>query len=326
MSTLWLAPILAFAITAALLVVLLAVARSRMPLDHPNPRSLHARPVPRIGGIAVVAAAICAALVLRRMEFWLAIGAALALVSFVDDLRGLPVLTRLTAHGAAAAAFLFIGFDDLSWVLAAGLFLGIVWMINLYNFMDGSDGLAGGMALFGFGGYALAAWSGGAVEFASLFASIAAASGGFLLFNFPPARVFLGDAGSIPLGFLAAAGGIIGWRRELWPLWFPLLVFSPFAVDATVTLARRMARGEKFWEPHFDHYYQRLVRMGWGHRRTALAEYACMLACVAAAITALPRGAEIQGMILGGTAVLYALAVWRVERAWRARQGGFPDA
>jgi hypothetical protein len=97
----------------------------------------------------------------------------------------------------------------------------------------------------------------------------------FLLLNFSPARVFMGDAGSVPLGFLAGGIGIAGWRTVSWPAWFPLLVFSPFVVDASVTLARRMfMRRERFWHPHREHYYQRLVRMGWSHRRLALTEYA----------------------------------------------------
>ena len=97
----------------------------------------------------------------------------------------------------------------------------------------------------------------------------------------------MGDAGSIPLGFLAAAIGILGNLVNAWPWWFPLLVFSPFIVDATVTLLKRTVSGKKIWVAHREHYYQRLVLLGWSHKKLAIAEYALMLACAASALYAL---------------------------------------
>ena len=164
--------------------------------------------------------------------------------------------------------------------------LAVTWLTNLYNFMDGSDGLAAGMALFGFGAFALAAFAAGDMALAVFSASLAGAAAAFLLFNFAPARIFLGDVGSVPLGFLAGALGLAGWRDDAWPLWFPALVFAPFIFDASVTLLRRLVRGEPVWRAHREHYYQRLVRLGTGHRATALAAYALMLACAAAALYA----------------------------------------
>src|SRR5262245_1457719 len=168
--------------------------------------------------------------------------------------------------------------------------------------MDRSDGLAGGMAVFGFSFYAVAAWLAGSTEFALVNLSIAAAAGAFLVFNFHPARIFLGDAGSVPLGFLAAALGLIGWLQRDWTGWFPILVFSPFIMDASVTLARRLLRREKVWQAHRDHYYQRLVRLGWGHGRTALAEYAVMFASGVAALAALALPAGPQAALLAAVA------------------------
>ena len=133
----------------------------------------------------------------------------------------------------AAIVFVLTATTGLHPAWQAVLALATMWVTNLYNFMDGSDGLAGGMALFGFGAYALSAWLAGDAVFVVVAASIAAASAAFLVFNFPPAKVFMGDAGSIPLGFLAAALGILGWRAGHWPLWFPVLVFSPFIIDAS---------------------------------------------------------------------------------------------
>ena len=198
--------------------------------------------------------------------------------------------------------------------------LAIVWAANLYNFMDGADGLAGGMALFGFGSYAIAAFLSGADLYGVLCASIAAASAGFLVFNFPPARIFMGDAGSVPLGFLAGALGVLGWSRGYWPLWFPLLVFAPFVCDATLTLLRRILRRERVWQAHKEHYYQRLVRMGFGHRGTAWIEYAAMAGCAGVALAARREPVAVQTAALAGAAaVLIAVALW-VDARW-ARHG-----
>jgi UDP-GlcNAc:undecaprenyl-phosphate GlcNAc-1-phosphate transferase len=130
----------------------------------------------------------------------------------------------------------------------------------------------------------------------------------------------MGDAGSVPLGFLAAALSLTGWRDGDWPLWFPVAAFAPFIADATLTLIRRLASGERVWEAHNKHYYQRLVRMGWTHRKTALAEYAFMGACGGAALWALRQPLYLQVCTLLALAVLHAaLALW-IDSAWRRRE------
>src|SRR5262249_47507440 len=139
--------------------------------------------------------------------------------------------------------------------------------------------------------------------------SFAAAAAAFLVFNFHPARIFMGDAGSVPLGFLAAALGTTGWLQGHWAWWFPPLVFSPFIVDASVPLARRLARGDRVWRAHRDHYYQRLVQLGWGHRRTALAEYMLMLACGGAGLAALAAPAAAQAALLAAVGAAYAVLI-----------------
>lgn len=242
----------------------------------------------------------------------------LFLMSFVDDVRGLPVLVRLTAHLAASGAFAAVAVLPSHGLIAACLVtLGLAWVVNLYNFMDGSDGLAGGMALFGFGFYGIAAWLAGDTGFALINFCIASASAGFLVFNFHPARIFMGDVGAVPLGYLAGTAGAFGWLQQVWPWWFPLLVFSPFIVDASVTLARRILRGARIWEAHREHCYQKLVRMGWGHRRTALVEYVLMVLCGLAGITGLGISHTTQVALLIGAALLYATVIGLVEHAWR---------
>ena len=204
-----------------------------------------------------------------------------------------------------------------SWLVWLTAILVIVWMTNLFNFMDGSDGLAGGMALFGFLFLALrAAWVGDAA-FASLNAVVAAGALGFLGFNFHPARVFMGDAGSIPLGFLAGLVGFAGWVSGVWPIWFPLLVFSPFIVDATVTLSRRLVRGEKVWQAHREHYYQRLILLGRGHRKTALLEYALMIAAGLSALWGAAQSAVTQAILLGAWVLTYLALARAIDRRWR---------
>jgi UDP-N-acetylmuramyl pentapeptide phosphotransferase/UDP-N-acetylglucosamine-1-phosphate transferase len=321
-----LAPVAAFLVALLVARLLLTPAGRRLALDRPNERSLHAHPVPRTGGIAI-AAGVAAACALIQPGVGATLGAALALaaVSFIDDVAGLPTLARLAAHVAAAVAVLVyqIGYSEP--VLFAGIVLAIAWYTNLYNFMDGSDGLAGGMALFGFGAYAIAALLSGADGYAALCASLAAAAAGFLVFNFPPARIFMGDVGSIPLGFLAGALGVVGWRDDVWPLWFPLLVFGPFIGDATMTLLKRAARRERVWHAHREHYYQRLVRMGFGHRITALIAYAAMLLCSAAALFGREQPAPVQVAVFAATSTALAVAAGWVDLRWRryvAGQGG----
>ena len=314
----------AFAVSLASLWILLSPPVRRLLLDRPNPRSLHERPVPRSGGIAIFAGvAAGAAFVPHGLAATLAAAGALAAVSLVDDVLPLPTLVRLAAHLGAAAAVLLLNTGVTDPVALVLLLLAIAWSTNLYNFMDGSDGLAGGMALIGFGAYALAAHQSGHAALAGLSAGIAVASAAFLLVNFPPARIFMGDVGSVPLGFLAGALGVVGWREGAWPLWFPMLVFAPFACDATLTLLKRLLRRERVWQAHREHYYQRLVRMGFGHRGTALIEYAAMAGCAATGLLVRAASPELQlGAVGAATIVLIAIALWIAARWARWRRSG----
>lgn len=288
-------------------------------MDEPNHRSLHKAATPRIGGLGILAGSLaCLGFLTPLLWLAVALGCALAALSFLDDRRGVPILIRLCAHFTAAAIWVGIvgGWPPVMAILAVLL---LVWMTNLYNFMDGADGLAGGMAVTGFSAYAAVAWLGGEAGLASLCAAVAAASLGFLRFNFPPAKLFMGDVGSIPLGFLAGALGLLGWRLGLWPAWFPLLVFSPFVVDATLTLLRRMFTGKRFWQAHSEHYYQRLLRMGCSQRRTAQAAYALMILSAASAFWLTHADVVLQAAILAGWGLAYGAFAWHIDAAWRGR-------
>jgi len=316
----YLALLLSFLTVFVLLGAMLKKGWAGFAIDHPNSRSLHGVPVPRTGGLALMAGVLAGAL-LSHSRFWpvLTMAGVLLVVSLWDDVHGLSVAWRFLAHFAAAGLFVALyclhGFGFVGAVITV---LVVVWMTNLYNFMDGSDGLAGGMALFGFGSYGAAAWLQGDVVFAGQCWSIAAASLAFLFFNFHPARIFMGDAGSIPLGFLAATFGLMGWRAESWPLWFPALVFSPFILDASVTLCKRALRGEKVWQAHREHYYQRVVQMGWGHRRTALVEYALMALAGGSAVWGIGWDTPIQLAVGVGWGLVYLLAMGWVDAKWVA--------
>ncbi len=304
-------------------------------LDHPNDRSLHSRPTPRTGGLAVLGAGL-AGMVLSSLTTpdsrssldVLLLGLIpLVVISFLDDRHGIPFQWRFPVHVWVATSLVVAGYtlDSLAlpgrvwplsdWVAVLFTLLFTIWMINLYNFMDGMDGFAGGMAVIGF---STLAWLGRADDaFMSTCLIVAAASAGFLVHNFPPAKIFLGDTGSTALGFLAAACSLWGSKSGLFPFWVAILVFSPFIVDATVTLLRRLLRGEKIWEAHRTHYYQRLVLLGWGHRRTVLAEYALMLACAGSAVFAVHLSPVSQvGLVIGWILVygLLMLGVGQLER------------
>lgn len=307
---------LGFAVSFACLRVLLS-RFGTLALDSPNARSLHERPVPRTGGIGVlVGAAVSLAFGAAGLWLPMALALVLAVVSFFDDIRGLPTAVRLAVHIGAAAFLVWHVLTPMLAIEMLVLILAVAWITNLYNFMDGSDGLAGGMATIGFGAYGLAAWWGGDGALAALCVSLSAAAFAFLLHNHHPARIFLGDVGSIPLGFLAAALGIVGWRNDLWPLWFPVLVFGPFIADATITLVRRVLRRERVWQAHRDHYYQRMVRMGLGHRGTAWTGYAVMLLCAGAALLGRAQAPAMQATVfLATSALLGAMAIW-VDVRW----------
>jgi UDP-N-acetylmuramyl pentapeptide phosphotransferase/UDP-N-acetylglucosamine-1-phosphate transferase len=285
-------------------------------LDHPNERTLHSMPTPRTGGVAIItgvvislAAVGCAlAIALPSDEFlpkglasgslWI-VGSTLLvfIVSFVDDWIDLPASLRFIVQ--AVAALIIIGgvgltltsipipggmVIQLGWVAGPVSALLLIWMANLYNFMDGMDGFSGGMTAIGFGFLAYFGWKAGSPVMLMIAAFVAMSALGFLVHNFPPARIFMGDAGSITIGFLSGTLMLLGVRDRMFDFWVPIILFSPFILDATVTLIRRALRFEKIWEAHRQHYYQRLVLAGWGHRRTVLAEYGLMFWCGAVAI------------------------------------------
>jgi len=258
-------------------------ALHRQVLDIPNRRSSHSAPTPRGGGVSIVVVFLLTVLLFVQRGTisgslgWALIGGglAVAVAGLLDDHFRAPAWLRLLIHFAAAGWALWqlggvgplhLGWISWDWGWAGQLvaLVGLVWIINLYNFMDGIDGLAGLEALCASGlGGLLLAWS-GLGGLADVALALAGASAGFLVWNWPPAKIFMGDVGSGFLGFVFAVLAISSAKERPWLLWPWLILLSVFIVDSTVTLMRRLITGARWYEAHCSHAYQHASRR-WGH-------------------------------------------------------------
>ncbi len=288
----------------------------RLAVDQPNERSLHDQVVPRCGGWGILGTLLVIEAATAPSQWRLLIALLLlVLVSFLDDRQGMPIALRFGTQILALVLVLW-GQQGATpwWILTIAAFAWI-WSTNLFNFMDGADMMAGAMTAIGFGAYAAA--SGIDNPPLTTLSIVAAGSAlGFLWFNRPPARLFLGDVGSIPLGFLAGAVGFWGWNGGLWPFWFPFLIFSAFVADATVTLLRRLARRERVWQAHREHFYQRLIQSGYSHARTTAIWACAMLISALLGLILLQVPALWQGLgIALWCLVLVVGGLW-IERRW----------
>ena len=334
----WITALVAFvAVLAASLGgtrAVLGVLRRRAILDLPNERSSHQTPTPRGGGLAVVAVIVVAWTLVGlsasapAMEVVIVCGCAvgLAVISWIDDLRGLRVRWRLIGQILAVAV-------ALAWMPVRGPYFGgllpgaldpvaaavlWIWFINLFNFMDGIDGIAGVEAACIGAGIALTAIAASLGEPVMLYGLTAAAAAlGFLWWNWQPARIFFGDVGSVPLGFL------FGWlllglaADGLWAVALILPLY--FLADATITLARRALRGEKIWRAHREHFYQVAVRGGLGHAAVVGAMLLANLFLIALAELAVW---DRPWHALAGACVVVATLLFYLGRRRKANQDG----
>jgi Fuc2NAc and GlcNAc transferase len=249
-------------------------------LDIPNSRSSHATPIARGGGLAIVLVYLAALLLLWLFGMLEAAaiaafgggGVLVAVVGYMDDRKALPASVRFAVHvlGAGWVVAYLGGFAD-AWLRSFGLHgvavgsvlavFSIAWMTNLFNFMDGIDGIAASEAIFVACAGAFLGWRHGAeVGVIMAMLALAGASAGFLVWNWPPARIFMGDVGSGFLGFTLAALGIAASAQGALPIEVCVILGGVFVVDATVTLLRRVLRGDRWYEAHRAHAYQRLAR------------------------------------------------------------------
>lgn len=312
-------PLSALLVTFLMTRFLLSSRLAHKLQDVPNNRSLHSKMVPRIGSLGMFAGIFSGWMFLADSLTWWVVCPAIGLfaVSMLDDMYSLSVGKRMLSH-LIAAVVLVAGSGLLGQkgvLIALLLLLLTVWMTNIYNFMDGSDGLAGGMSLSGFGMYGAAAWLAHNPSLAMLNFCIAASAASFLYFNFQPAKIFLGDAGSIPLGFLVVAMGLWGWQQGCWAAWFPVIVFSLFIADASATLLKRAKSGASVTVAHREHYYQRLIQMGWEHRKVALVEYVLMLGAGGSALWM--REYSFPWQLLLAWGMVYTGLMLLVDKQWK---------
>lgn len=306
-------------------------------LDHPVARSAHTRPVPRLAGVAIVLVlaagmtlAVWSGLASETLLAAVGISLIVGIVGLLDDFLSLPSTPRLLTHLAAASATVWcygpidrigLGSETISLgVLAVPLtILWICWFINAFNFMDGIDGIAGVQTLvagllwvmLGAAGESAALWPG---------ALLAAASLGFLVHNWSPARVFLGDAGATTVGYWLATLPLLD--RNPSHATLGLLVLWPFVFDATATLARRVAEGEPLNQGHRKHYYQRLTRTGLRHSVVTLlfGGLAALCAAIGVVTHVYDLGMAFAIVSIAACGVGLALAVWQRERPARAME------
>jgi UDP-N-acetylmuramyl pentapeptide phosphotransferase/UDP-N-acetylglucosamine-1-phosphate transferase len=307
-------------LTAALTWAAILYARRAGLIDAPGERRSHVQATPRGAGISIVVvmALACVSLFfhgeLAGIDASLAV-AGLALVAvpgWIDDHRSLPVWPRLLAHGLAAACVAVLAWRMSHLPAHAGLaFLATLALINIWNFMDGINGLAATQAALAACGFAALAWPS---AWAVLAVCLSASALGFLPFNFPRARIFLGDVGSGSLGYLVALFGVLTLPVAGWSL-AVLLPVTAFGIDAGFTLSRRMLAGERWWTPHASHAYQRLARR-LGHPFVTYA-YGAFTACAVLVMLRLVVSVSLPLVVLAllllGSA---GMVWWKITRHW----------
>jgi UDP-N-acetylmuramyl pentapeptide phosphotransferase/UDP-N-acetylglucosamine-1-phosphate transferase len=290
---LWLVGLLLVSFIATLIGtrLVLTAARKHALMDHPNERSSHTVPTPHGGGVAIIAVILpCWAFAaMNSMAFppgemvvVLAGAATLAIFSYIDDVRPLSPALRFGVQAMAVAAALWAMpgegpfFGDLLpyWLDQAIALIGWLWFVNLYNFMDGIDGLSGSQTVaMALGIALLAAFGIVSADFLPLSLVLIGTCLGFLIWNWHPAKIFMGDVGSVPLGFLF--GWVLLSLAQQGFFISALILALYYLGDATITLLRRAARGEKVWQPHREHFYQKAVQRGLRHDQATSAILLC---------------------------------------------------
>jgi len=348
----WGSIVIVFLISAAVTALGIHYARRRNLIDHPGQRRSHAEPTPRGGGIGLVAAALClfaAEMIILPREAlidllgcWIAL-ALVAAVGWIDDHRGLAVRWRILAHALAALVVLggmmaaaasagnsAAGVPAIAYAIIIGvIWLSLVWSINLHNFMDGIDGLLGWQSLFVFLALAALMATSGADADAWHLCALAAAVAAFIPFNFPRARVFMGDVGSGALGLLVGISVLRQLTVSGVEPFSGLIACSAFVVDASCNLVSRMLRGKRWYSAHREHLYQWMVRAGMSHARVVAWYMGWNLFIVAPVLWQLNRAWSMQppsgsGIVRGleWMVAIYGLgvALWIFGKRWCLRR------
>lgn len=325
----WLVPVCAAVCAAVLTPLVRRWLVRRNLVDLPDPRRLHTVPTPRGGGIAVIVAIIVTIVVAAFPgQWWFALTflTVLGVLGWIDDRFDLLPILRLGVQTILAVLALWhVGAIDTvaivghavsaPWLWTPLALIAAIWLFNLHNFMDGSDGLAAMQGV----------WSGlamgvllldGEVAGAGVFGlAVAGAFGGFLVWNRPPARIFMGDVGSLALGgsfaFLALAGAATGAVS----IWISFMVSSVFVVDATATLLVRAWRGERWYTAHRQHAYQRLIASGWSHAGVLLLYAAINVGVVLPGVVISVVYPQLDALVAAGIALLLTGGWWLAQSA-----------
>ncbi len=283
----WVGLIILFILAVILVYAFKQYAIKKGLLDNPNHRSAHTIPTPRGGGIVFIVLWLVFLIFYTvfnnypTQQFFALFPAlvALAIISFLDDKMSISSRWRFLLHFLAAFYFVVLlgGLPFINvgvfiihqvWVFSVLSIIALVWSTNLFNFMDGSDGLAALEAIFIFlvGGLLLLL-NYQAQELALICFALVASVAGFLCWNWPKAKIFMGDVGSACLGFLVVAVAILAQKFYDMPILLWIMLYGLFVFDATVTLVRRILMKEKWYEGHRSHAYQRLNKAGWSHQK-----------------------------------------------------------
>ncbi len=333
------ATILSFLLTWAII----GFSRKRELLDVPNDRSSHRIPKPRLGGVAIVTAfyvTVGTVYALGRDPFpgsrlaagFLAGGGLLAVMGILDDLRHLDARLKLAVQAAAAVLVIvsggvltelrlpLVGLLELGWIAVPFTLLWIVALINFYNFIDGLDGLAAGVGMIAALFLVLMTSFSASPSLAVIYLALAGSSFGFLRFNFPPARIFMGDTGSTFIGYSFAVLAIMGSGGGV-PVFVTLLLLAGVVGDAALTLVKRIIARKRIFIPHRTHYYQRLTSVGFSHKQITLLEY---LVTVLLGVSALFvfRGEAIFVAVFSGLCIVFLL--WALLKIRSLERGGAP--
>ena len=287
-------------------------------VDTPNHRTSHKGNVPRGGGLVIVVILLLCQLILAIISerYWVMGGLAgvvmiWSCLSGWDDWQSLSprfrfifqlLFTTMILLAFGYVTEIQISSNQFIYLSIAGVFLtfiGVIWMVNLYNFMDGVDGLAASQTIIAAITLAFWFWQSGDLQLAIMCVVLAAASYGFLLWNWHPAKIFMGDVGSITIGALFATLIIFANTRYQIPVISLVLLFGVFVYDASLTILRRLYRREKIWLPHRSHYYQRLVAAGVGHHHVVMMQSIVMMFCsLIASMTVLNHDRIVPGILL----------------------------
>ena len=300
-----------------------AYALRQQLIDTPDdPRRNHQRATPRGGGIAMVLVMLAACLWFAFTDqlawLWLGLGSALVGgIGWWDDHRPLAARWRLLVHVIAAGCLALAGLGfGWPWWLVLGAFFAAVVLTNIWNFMDGIDGIAASQAMLIAAAIAWLLAPGVMQGFALL---VALAVAGFLPWNFPKAKIFMGDVGSGALGYVMAALWAMGFAEDVRLGWLLLLPFSAFLIDASLTLLRRILRRERWWQAHSTHSYQLWARRLGSHVPVSLA-YACWTAAGIIGACLLVDASLLRILLAAGIGCLAGVVCWFAVRTWNAER------